>query len=345
MSQKKYNIAIVGATGLVGRTMLQVLEEKKVPIAKLHLLATAKSKGKDIKFGDKTLIVENIDTFSFKDTHIALFSAGKEASTKYIPRALSEGCVVIDNGSYWRMHENVPLVVPEVNPDDLRGHQGLIANPNCSTIQLAVALKPLSDLLGLKRVVVSTYQSISGAGQKGLAQLYNELKGDELPHRGHTHPIAYNTVFHKITDRSGFSEEEIKMKNELRKILHQPELPVAVTCVRLPIVGGHGESVNFETNKKFKIADLRRILRSAKGLKVIDNPLRDNYPTAQLANGKNDVFVGRLRMDDSVESGAYLWVVADNVRKGAATNAVQIAEYIMKNKLIAFVPPDKIVKK
>ncbi len=345
MSQKKYNIAIVGATGLVGRTMLQVMEERKVPVARLHLLATASSKGKEVKYNDKTITVDNIENFSFKDTHIALFSAGKEASSKYIPRALAAGCIVIDNGSFWRMHSDVPLVVPEVNPDDLREHHGLIANPNCSTIQLAVALKPLSDLLGLKRVVVSTYQSISGAGQKGLNQLYNELKTDGIPNKGHAHPIAYNTIFHNISDRSGFSEEEIKMKNELRKILHQPELPVAVTCVRLPIVGGHGESVNIETNKKFKIADLRRILRSAKGLKVIDNPQKDVYPTAQLANGQNDVFVGRLRMDDSVESGAYLWVVADNVRKGAATNAVQIAEYIMKHRLLDFVPSEKIVKK
>lgn len=342
MKSKLYNIAVVGASGLVGRTMLKVLEERDFPVGKLKLLATKKSAGSEIEFKSQKYKVEDIENFSFSGYNIALFSAGKEASIKYVPRAAKEGCIAIDNGSHWRMKNSIPLVVPEVNKDELKEHKGVIANPNCSTIQLVVALKPIADLLGLKRIVVSTYQSISGAGQKGIDKLRTELKSDGLPFKGQSHPIAFNTIFHSLTDKSGFSEEEVKMKNEIRKIMNLPDLGIAVTCVRLPILGGHGESVNIETKKKFKMADLRKILNKAQGIRLVDNPKKDVYPTVQLSSGQDEVFIGRLRIDDSVESGAHLWIVADNVRKGAATNAVQIAEEIIKKKLFTFEYSEKV---
>ncbi|MDP2364909.1 MAG: aspartate-semialdehyde dehydrogenase, partial [Ignavibacteria bacterium] len=303
---------------------------------KIHLFASGRSEGTEIRFRGRDCKVQNIENADFSNIDIALFSAGKEVSTKYAPLAVKNGCIVIDNGSYWRMNGNVPLVVPEVNPEAVKNHHGLIANPNCSTIQLVVALKPVENNFGLNRVVVSTYQSISGAGQKGIDKLKRELY--EGPYSGKVgdHPIAFNTIFHEISDPSGFSVEEIKMKDEIRKIIDMPDLRIAVTCVRLPVLGGHGESVNIETKKKISLTALRKVLKSAQSIVILDIPKKEIYPTTLHANNKDVVFIGRLRIDDSVENGAYLWIVADNVRKGAATNAVQIAELIAKDNLLAF---------
>jgi len=317
------NIAIIGATGLVGRTMLKVLEERNFPINNLKLFASRKSAGKKLNFAGKEYTVEEINDNSFQDIDIALFSAGKGTSKKYAPIAASYSCIVIDNSSAWRMVPAIPLVVPEVNKEVLKDYRGIIANPNCSTIQLMLVLKPLQDMYGLKRVVVSTYQSISGAGQSGIDKLKSEIeKKSEIKPEN----IAYNTKFHTISDESGFTEEEIKMINETRKILDLPELPIAVTCVRLPILGGHGESVNVELNNEYNIDDIRDLLAHSENLILMDKPLENIYPTPAISKDKDEVFVGRLRIDDSVKNGLYFWVVADNVRKGAATNAVQIAE-------------------
>lgn len=319
----KKNIAIVGATGLVGRTMLKVLEERNFPVQNLKLLASQKSEGKKLFFSGREYIVESINENSFKDIDIALFSAGKEASKKYAPIATSKGCIVIDNSSAWRMTPDIPLIVPEVNKEVLKNYRGIIANPNCSTIQLMLTLKPLEDNFGLKRVVISTYQSISGAGQGGIDKLMNEIESKgEIK----SESIAFNLNFHTISDDSGFTEEEIKMINETRKILNLPNLPIAVTCVRLPILGGHGESVNVELKREFHINDIRELFSHTENLMLMDKPLENIYPTPAISKGRDEVFVGRIRIDDSVKNGLYFWIVADNIRKGAATNAVQIAE-------------------
>ncbi|TAL69117.1 MAG: aspartate-semialdehyde dehydrogenase [Bacteroidetes bacterium] len=335
MSDKKYNVAVVGAGGLVGRTMVKVLEERNFPMNELFLFATERSAGKKVLFDGKEIEIKTINEDSFKNIDIALFSAGKQASMVEAPLAALNGCIVIDNGSYWRMHEQVPLIVPEVNPDAVINHKGIIANPNCSTIQLVVALKPIQENFGLKRVIVSTYQSISGAGQKGVDRMLNELNDKNFISE-HKHKVAFNTIFHEFVDDSGFSVEETKMLNEIRKIMQLPELPLAVTCVRLPTLGGHSESVNIETDKPLSVVDLRNCLSSQKGITVIDNPTKEEYPTPQIAGNTDDVYVGRIRLDNSVKNGAYLWVVSDNLRKGAATNAVQIAELIVEKKLFEF---------
>jgi len=317
------NVAILGASGLVGRTMLKVLEERKFPINKLKLLASERSAGAEIKFKGNKYIVEAVNENSFDGFDIALFSPGKTASKQWAPIAAKAGCVVIDNSSGWRMDKDVPLVVPEVNADILKDYKGIIANPNCSTIQLVVVLNEIHKHFGLKRVIVSTYQSISGAGQKGIDKLMSELRDDDTNDK---HKIAYNAMFHEISDENGFSEEEIKMIQETRKIMDLPNLPISVTCVRLPILGGHGESVNLQTEKPCTVEEIRKVMESAKGIILIDNPLEQEYPTPAISDGKDEVFVGRIRKDETFENGFYLWVVADNVRKGAATNAVQIAE-------------------
>ncbi len=327
---KKFNVAIVGASGLVGRTMAKVLEEHNFPIAEIKFLTSKNSAGGEIIFKEKKYYFEELNENSFDNCDIALFSAGGSVSKIFAPIAVDSGCIVIDNSSYWRMHQEVPLVVPEVNPEDLKNHKGIIANPNCSTIQLVVALKPLDVNYGLKRVVCSTYQSISGAGQKGVNKLMNEIAGNQSDDK---YPIAFSTMFHAFED-NGFTQEENKMINETRKILHLENLPVAMTCVRLPVLGGHSESVNIELMKSFSIEEINKTLQSAEGVILIDNPLEDEYPTPILSNGKDEVFVGRVREDNSVENGLYLWVVADNLRKGAASNAVQIAEKMIEMDLI-----------
>ncbi len=330
-AMREYNIAIVGATGLVGRTMIKVLEERNFPVANLKLLASARSVGTKISFKGKEYIVEELTENSFKEMDIALFSAGGEMSKIYAPFAQKDKCIAIDNSSYWRLDSNTPLVVPEVNPNHLKNHNYIIANPNCSTIQLLVILKAIKEKYGLERVVCSTYQSISGAGQKGLDKLNFELENTD--NKQGKHRIAFNAMFHTI-GASGISEEETKMIKESRKMLDMPDLKISVTCVRLPILGGHAETVNITTNKAFEINEVRALLAETENVIVIDNPENEEYPTPALAQDKDEVFVGRIRRDDSAENSMNLWVVADNLRKGAATNAVQIAEKLIEMKLV-----------
>lgn len=332
-----YHVAVAGATGLVGRTMLKVLEERNFPISSLKLLASKRSAGTTMTFKGQEYTVEELTHDSFKGVDIALFSAGGAASKEFAPSAAKAGCVAIDNSSAWRMHKHVPLVVPEVNAHALRGHHGIIANPNCSTIQLVVALEPLHNEFGLKRVVVSTYQSPSGAGNQGVETLHNELQGKPVQ-SPFSAPIAFNTVFHTIKEQFGFSEEETKMLNEIRKIMELPALRLAVTCVRVPTLGGHGESVNIETEKAISSEAMTAALKAAPGIVIADEPQNAVYPTPLKSDGRDEVFVGRIRKDDSVENGAYMWVVSDNIRKGAATNAVQIAEALVSKGWVGVTP-------
>lgn len=319
------NIGIVGATGLVGRTFLKVIEERRLPFNEISFYASAKSAGTKINFLNKDYIVKEATPAIFDNLDIALFSAGGSTSLKLAPFAQKKKCIVIDNSSAWRMHHDVPLVVPEVNSDELMNHDYIIANPNCSTIQLVAALKPLADKYGIKRVVCSTYQSISGAGQKGIDKLMNEIQGNSLDEK----PIAFSTLFHSFDDGEVFTNEEIKMINETRKILNLPDLKIAVTCVRVPTLGGHCESVNIELQNEFEIFDVRRLFANTPGIVLMDSPDKEIYPTPSITNNTDPVYVGRIRRDDTVNNGLYLWVVADNVRKGAATNAVQIAEKLI----------------
>ena len=320
---REKNIAILGATGLVGRTMLKVLEERNFPVKNIRLLATAKSVGLKIPFKNFDLIVEEVSESSFDGIDIALFSAGKTASKHWAPIAAKKGCIVIDNSSAWRMEREIPLVVPEVNAHTIKNYRGIIANPNCSTIQMVVVLNEIHKHFGLRRVIVSTYQSISGAGQKGVNKLLSEIDIKENKDPGQ---IAYNTMFHQIIDENGFTEEELKMINETRKIMEIPELPITVTCVRLPILGGHAESINIQTEKATSVEEIREVLGRHKSIVVLDEPMKQIYPTPAHSRDRDEVFVGRIREDKAFENGFYLWVVSDNLRKGAATNAVQIAE-------------------
>lgn len=331
---RKTNIAIVGATGLVGRTMIKVLEEFDLSMENLKLLASESSAGTTVDFQDKSIEVEALNENSFKDVDVALFSAGKYVSEKYAAIAVRSNCTVIDNGSHWRLHKDVPLVVPEVNPDALINHKGIIANPNCSTIQLVVALKPIYDQFSIERVIASTYQSISGAGQKGMNMLYGGINTFIETGQYDKGGIAFNTLFHEFDSDNLYSVEENKIINETRKILKNPKFQISATCVRLPIVGGHGESVNVQTKKPFNISELREAFINFKGITIVDDPSGNKYPTPLISKGTNDVYIGRLRRDESIENAFNMWVVSDNLRKGAATNAIQIAEYIIENDLI-----------
>ena len=327
---KKYNIAVVGATGMVGRTFLKVLEELNLPVENYYLMASARSAGSKLTFMGKEYVVEELTETSFdKDIDIALFSAGGSTSEKFAPIAASKGVVVIDNSSAWRMDPEVPLVVPEVNPDDIKWNKGIIANPNCSTIQAMVALKPLHDKYKIKRVVYSTYQAVSGAGVAGWNDLENGLKG-EAPKK-FPHPIAGNCLPHiDVFLPNGYTKEEMKMVNETRKILGDDSIKITATTVRVPVFNSHSESINVEFYNQFDLDELKQVLASAPGIIIEDDPENDVYPLAINAAGKNETFVGRIRRDESVESGVNLWVVADNIRKGAATNAVQIAQTLIE---------------
>lgn len=331
---KKVNLAVVGATGMVGRTFIKVLEEKQLPIENIWFFASKRSAGSKIKFNGKEYTVEELKEDSFdRGVDIALFSAGGATSEKFSPIAASKGCVVIDNSSAWRMDPEVPLVVPEVNPEDVKWNKGIIANPNCSTIQAMVALKPLDEAFGIKRVVYSTYQAVSGAGRAGWEDLENGLKG-EAPKK-FQHPIANNCLPHiDVFTEGGYTKEEIKMINETRKILHRPELKVTATCVRVPVFNSHSESINIEFEKPFELKDVVDILSRSQGVIIKNDFMNDEYPLAADATGTDEVYIGRIRRDNSVENGVNIWVVADNIRKGAASNAVQIAEYMIKNDLI-----------
>ncbi|MGE5473304.1 MAG: aspartate-semialdehyde dehydrogenase [Ignavibacteriales bacterium] len=328
---KKYNLAVIGATGMVGRTFLKVLEERKLPIENYYLFASSKSAGEKLEFMGKEYEVLELTENSFDNGNIdiALFSAGGSTSLKFSPIAAEKGCVVIDNSSAWRMDPNVPLVVPEVNPKDIQGHKGIIANPNCSTIQAVVALKPLHDKYNIKRIIYTTFQAVSGAGRQGWMDLENGLKG-ESPKK-FPHPIAGNVLPHiDVFEKSGYTKEEIKMINETRKILHEPAMRITSTTVRVPVFNSHSESINVEFEKDFDVKELMQTLEQAPGVIVQDDVENNVYPLPINASGKDEVFVGRIRRDESIQSGINMWVVSDNIRKGAATNAVQIAEELIK---------------
>ena len=328
---RKFNIAVVGATGMVGRKFLQVLSERKLPIDNFYVFASAKSAGKKIDFMGQEYTVEELTETSFdgKNIDIALFSAGGGTSQKFAPCAAKAGAIVVDNSSAWRMDKDVPLVVPEVNPEDITKHNGIIANPNCSTIQAMVALKPLHDAYKIKRVIYSTYQAVSGAGVGGYSDLENGIKG-EAPKK-FPHPI-FNNCLPQIDDftENGYTKEEMKMVNETRKILHDDEMKITATTVRVPVFDCHSESINVEFYNDFDLDELKQVLADMEGLVVQDDTANAVYPMAVTAKGKNEVFVGRIRRDESIESGVNLWVVADNIRKGAATNAVQIAQKLIE---------------
>ncbi len=328
---KKINLAVVGATGMVGRTFLKVLEERQLPIENFYVMASSRSAGKTLAFNGKEYTVEELTEHSFdKPIDIALFSAGGSTSEKFAPIAAAHGCIVIDNSSQWRMDPEVPLIVPEVNPEDIKWHKNIIANPNCSTIQAMVALKPLDEKYKIKRVVYSTYQAVSGAGVAGWNDLENGLKGEapkKFPHATANNCLPHIDVFLD----NGYTKEEMKMVNETRKILHNDAMRITATTVRVPVFNSHSESINVEFEKPFEMAELVETLRSAPGVVLQNDESKNEYPLATEATGHDEVYIGRIRRDESVESGVNLWVVADNIRKGAATNAVQIAEEIIKN--------------
>jgi aspartate-semialdehyde dehydrogenase len=340
VKKDKYNVAVVGATGAVGEEMREVLEERSFPVGELRLLASTRSAGQFLRFNGQNLRVDVLEEDSFKDIDIALFSAGGSVSDKFVPIAVGAGAVVIDNTARFRMESDVPLVVPEVNAKEIANYKarGIVANPNCSTIQMVVALKPIHDAAQIKRVVVSTYQSVSGAGRKAMEELSHQVaalfNGQEIEKEKFPHQIAFNCIPHidAFTD-GGYTKEEIKMINETRKILGEPSLPMTATTVRVPVFCSHSESVNVETEKKLTVGDVKAILREAPGVVVADEPENNVYPMPIDAVGKDATYVGRIREDNSVPNGLNLWVVADNLRKGAALNAVQIAEILIRDYL------------
>lgn len=326
---RSYTVAVAGATGLVGRTMVTVLEERNFPVEHLVLLASERSIGVEIPFHGKRIKVQKLEGDKFEKVDYALFSAGAAVSKTFAPEAAQRGAVVIDNSSAFRMDADVPLVVPEVNPKDAFKHRGIIANPNCSTIQMVVVLKPLHDAFHIKRVVVSTYQSVTGAGKKGVNQLEDEIAQRPLREKKFPHPIAYNILPHiDAFLEDGYTKEEQKMKLETKKIMGA-NIPVSVTTVRVPVIGGHSEAVNIEFERPCPVEEVRSILSHAPGVIVQDDPATNRYPMPIDVYGRNEVFVGRIRKDESISNGINLWIVADNVRKGAATNAVQIAELLI----------------
>ncbi len=338
MERDGYRVCIVGATGVVGREMISVLQERDFPVKDLKLLASERTAGTTLAFKGENLKVQVLQEDSFKGMDIGLFSAGGAVSQKYAPIASEEGCVVIDNTSAFRMDPEVPLVVPEVNPHAIAdyNHKGIIANPNCSTIQMVVVLKPIHDVATIRRVVVSTYQSVSGTGKEAIRELekqtlaifnHQEVKSEVYPHR-----IAFNCLPHiDVFSENGYTKEEIKMINETKKIMEDESIGITATTVRVPVFYGHSESVNIETTKKITPDEVRDILSRAPGVIVVDDPKKNEYPLAVYAAGKDETFVGRIREDKSIEKGINMWIVSDNIRKGAALNAVQIAEVLLKH--------------
>ena len=336
-----YRVAVVGATGAVGREMLKTLAERNFPVDEIAAVASGRSAGTEVSFGDKSVLkVRNLDTFDFRGWDIGLFSPGASVSAIHAPRAAAAGCVVIDNTSQFRMDPDIPLVVPEVNPQALRnfGKRNIIANPNCSTIQMVVALKPLHDQFRIRRVVVATYQSVSGAGKEGMDELFDQTKNvfvlGATPPKKFPKQIAFNVIpFIGAFNDDGYTDEEHKMWNETHKII-DPEIALTVTCVRVPVMVGHSESVNIEFHEPLDEDEARDILRESPGLIVIDQRNDTGYMTPKEAQGEFPVFVSRIRNDPTIENGLNLWVVADNLRKGAALNAVQIAELLHERGLI-----------
>lgn len=335
-----YNVAVVGATGAVGNMMINILEERNFPVRKLTLLASKRSIGKTLKFKGRSYPVDVLSEDSFKEVEIGLFSAGGSISSRFAPIAARSGCVVIDNTSAFRMDPDVPLVVPEINSETIRQYKtkGIIANPNCSTIQMVMALKPIHDAVKIKRIVVSTYQAASGAGMKAVEELagqtrslmnLNESQVEVFPHR-----IAFNCLPHigEFLD-NGYTVEEMKMVNETRKILKDDSMAITATAVRVPVFYSHSEAVNIETEKKITCGEVRDLLSRFPGITVVDNPGKNEYPLAVDAAGKDDTFVGRIREDESTVNGINMWIVSDNLRKGAALNAIQIAEVLIREYL------------
>ena len=329
---KTYKIAIVGATGLVGRTALKILEEKKLCNFEYTLFSSSKSAGTTLNFFNKNYIVQELKDDSFDiGFDFAIFSAGSETSQHFAPIAASKGCIIIDNSNAFRMDDDVPLIVPEVNFQDILTHHNIIANPNCSTIQAVVALKPLDDNFKIKRIVYSTYQAVSGAGKLGLEDLENGRKKLDKPLVKFPHPIYDNCLPHiDIFLLNRYTKEEMKMINETRKILGHPHLPITATTVRVPVSNCHSESINIEFEKEVSVEKATSILKNAPGIIVEDNPSNNLYPLASTAKGHDEVFVGRIRKDFSVKNGLNMWVVADNLRKGAASNAIQIMERMIQ---------------
>jgi aspartate-semialdehyde dehydrogenase len=337
---KNYHVAVVGATGAVGNEMIRILEERRFPVEKLTLLASERSVGKEFSFQGKTIPVELLTENSFQGVEIGLFSAGGSISEKFAPIAARAGCVVIDNTNAFRMAPEIPLVVPEVNPEAiaLYKNRGIIANPNCSTIQMVVALKPIHDAVKIKRIVVSTYQAVSGTGKKAIEELSLQtralLNEQEPVIKVYPHQIAFNCLPHiDIFLANGYTKEEMKMVNETKKIMNDPGIAVTATTVRVPVFYSHSESVNIETEKKITAGEVRKLLEGAPGVRVVDNPQEKSYPLAIDAAGKDETLVGRIREDESIPNGINMWVVADNIRKGAALNAVQIAEILIRKYL------------
>ena len=333
VKKDQYNVAVAGATGAVGRKMLEILEERKFPVATLKALASAKSVGQTLTFNGGPVTVEELNENSFEGVDISLFSAGASVSRQFAPSAVKSGCIVIDNSSAFRMEPGVPLVVPEVNPDAINSNAGIIANPNCSTIQMVVVLKPIHDKFKIKRVVVSTYQSVSGSGQKAIKELQNQIKnlldGKTAELNVYPHQIAFNCIPHiDIFLDNGYTKEEMKMIDETRKILGDPSIMVSPTTVRVPVFYSHSESINVETLRPINAREVRELLSGMDGIRVTDNPETNEYPLAIDGAGKDEVFVGRIRDDISCKNAINFWVVSDNLRKGAALNAVQIAEYL-----------------
>jgi aspartate-semialdehyde dehydrogenase len=333
--KEKYVVAVVGATGAVGNEMIATLEQREFPVQRIRFFASERSEGKTLEFEGSEMPVETIKKDSFKGIDIALFSAGAERSKIWAPVAAKSGCVVVDNSSQWRMDPEVPLVVPEVNAHDLKRHKGIIANPNCSTIQMVVVLKPIHDAAKIKRVVVTTFQSVSGTGKKAMDELLQQttdlLNFREVRCNVYPHQIAFNCLPHidKFLD-NGYTKEEMKMVNETRKIMGDDSIRLTATTVRVPVFRGHSESLNIETEKKLGVNEARAVLSSAPGVIVYDAPEKNLYPTAIDCAGKDETYVGRIREDESIKNGLNLWIVSDNLRKGAALNAVQIAEKLIE---------------
>jgi aspartate-semialdehyde dehydrogenase len=340
MKKERYNVAVVGATGAVGNEMVAILEERNFPVAQLKLLASTRGAGTKMEFKGKSYIVEVLDENSFAGMDIGLFSPGGAVSQKFAPVAGKAGCVVIDNTSAFRMDPEVPLIVPEVNAHAVAGYpqKNIIANPNCSTIQMVVVLKPIHDVARIKRVVVSTYQAVSGTGKRAIKELENQVLAiyhqQEIKSEVYPHQIAFNCLPHiDVFLDNGYTKEEMKMVNETKKIMEDDSIGVTATTVRVPVFYGHSESVNIETEKKITAQEAREILSKAPGVVVVDNPGKSEYPLAIHAAGKDETFVGRIREDESILNGINMWIVSDNIRKGAALNAVQIAEILIQKYL------------
>jgi len=333
-------VAVVGATGAVGSTMLGIMRERAFPADEVVAFATARSAGRRIDFGDETLVVRELTPETIQGFDIALFSAGGSTSGEWAPRFVEAGAVVVDNSSRWRMNDDIPLVVSEVNPEALEGHSGIIANPNCSTMQMVVALKPIQDAAGIERLVITTMQSVSGTGQRAVEELHDQTEAvldarEVVPPTMYPHQIAFNVlpVAGNFPSGSDYTDEELKLVNETRKILSQPDIGVSATCTRVPVYTGHSESVNVQTRDPLSPEDARDLLSAAPGLAVLDDPSDGLYPMAIDAAGRDEVLVGRIRRDPSHERCLNLWIVGDNLRKGAATNAVQLAELINERGL------------